>query len=96
MSVHLCILVSKLDTFSDSEFHKYWTESHPKIWLGVKVVQEKVIKYSQFHVDRETTKGLEAHGLPFVHYDGGVNIWTKSVEDMMAVSGLELKYYERC
>jgi len=28
---------------------------------------------------------LAAQGLPVVDYDGGVNIWANSVEDMMAV-----------
>lgn len=47
MSVHLTILIKKLDTISDADFHTYWSTSHPKIWLSVKVVKEKVVKYSQ-------------------------------------------------
>ena len=85
-SFHLTILIKKLDKLSFTDFHTYWSTSHPKIWLSVPIVQQKVIKYSQFHVDHGTTRSLEAHGLSFVDYDGGVNIWTNSVEDMMAVS----------
>ena len=103
-----------------------WSQSHPKIWLGVKVVQEKVVKYSQvwlenslstilpvgalsclfvshafnwkggkregltsspqFHINRQVTDALAAQGLPVAEYDGGVNVWANSVEDLMAVS----------
>lgn len=62
-----------------------WSTSHPKIWLNVAIVQEKVVKYSQFHVDHKTTEGLKAHGLPVSEYDGGVNMWADSVEDLMSV-----------
>ena len=50
MLVHLTILVKKLDTISDADFHKYWSTEHPKIWLDVSVVKEKVVKYSQVRV----------------------------------------------
>jgi len=85
MSVHLIILIKKLDTVSDADFHTYWSTSHPKIWLSVKVVKEKVVKYSQFHVDRGVMDALAAQGLPVVDYDGGVNVWANSVEDMMSI-----------
>jgi hypothetical protein len=49
--VHLTILIKKLDTQTNEEFHKYWQFEHPKAWLSVKIVQEKVIKYSHvFHL----------------------------------------------
>ncbi|CAD6566935.1 MAG: hypothetical protein CYPHOPRED_001279 [Cyphobasidiales sp. Tagirdzhanova-0007] len=83
--IHLQILISKLDTISDADFHKYWSESHPKIWLGVKLVQENIVKYSQFHVDRKATQAVEAMGVPCVTYDGGADMWAKSLEDLMAV-----------
>lgn len=44
---HIQILIKKLDSMSDEEFHTYWTEEHPKVWLGVAVVKEKVVKYTQ-------------------------------------------------
>lgn len=53
-------------------------------------MQEKVIKYSQFHVDGDVSDGLRAQGLPVAEYDGGVNIWGKSLEDLMAVSDVLL------
>lgn len=63
-----------------------WSNSHPKIWLNVAIVQKNIVKYSQFHVDNKTTEGLRAHGLPVSEFDGGVNMWGDSVEDLMAVS----------
>ncbi|MCJ1389885.1 hypothetical protein MMC18_002742 [Xylographa bjoerkii] len=84
MVAHLTILIKKLDSLSNEEFHKYWSTSHPKIWLSVKVVQEKVLKYSQFHVDHDTSAALREHGLPVVEYDGGVNVWAATTEDLMS------------
>ncbi|MCJ1472655.1 hypothetical protein MMC13_001304 [Lambiella insularis] len=82
MLAHLTIPIKKVDSLSNED----WSESHPKAWLSVKVVQEKVIQYSQFHVDHQTTAALRAHDLPFADYDGGVNIWAATVEDLMSVS----------
>ena len=62
-----------------------WSESHPKIWLSIAVVQSKVVKYSQFHVDHNTSQALKAAGLPIAEYDGGVNIWAASNDDLMSV-----------
>ena len=41
---------------------------------------------SQFHVNRQVSDALAAQGLPIVEYDGGVNVWAKSFEDLMSVS----------
>ncbi len=84
--VHIQILIKKLDTLSDEDFHTYWRDSHPKVWLNVEIVEKNVVKYTQFHVDNKTSAGLKAAGLPMAEFDGGVNIWGKSLEDLMAVS----------
>ena len=63
-----------------------WSNEHPKIWLSVGIVQSKVVKYSQFHVDNATSQGLKEAGLPIAEFDGGVNIWAASNEDLMSVS----------
>jgi hypothetical protein len=36
-------------------------------------------------VDNPTSEGLKAAGLPVAEYDGGVNLWVRSVEHFMAV-----------
>jgi len=89
--VHVQILIKKLDTLSDEEFHTYWRDSHPKIWLNVDIVKKNVLKYSQFHVDQKTSNGLKASGLPMAEFDGGVNIWGRSLEELMAVRCLAKK-----
>lgn len=50
------------------------------------IVKQKVIKYTQFHVDYVTAKALKPQGLPVADYDGGVNIWDETVEELMSVS----------
>ena len=49
-------------------------------------MKEKVVRYSQFHIDHKTSEALKAQGLPVAEYDGGVNMWANSVEDLMMVS----------
>ena len=45
-----------------------------------------LIKLSaKFHVDRKATQAVEAMGVPCVTYDGGADMWAKSLEDLMAV-----------
>jgi len=85
MSVRLTVLIKKLDTISDADFHAYWSKSHPKIWLSIKVVKERVVKYSQFHVNRQVMDELAAKRLPIVDYDGVMSIWGHSVEDLVAI-----------
>ncbi|RDW77000.1 hypothetical protein BP6252_05053 [Coleophoma cylindrospora] len=85
MTVHLTILIKKLDSLTDEQFHAYWSNEHPKIWGSVPIVQAKIVKYSQFHVDAPTTAALRAAGLPLAEYDGEVEMWADSMEDLMAV-----------
>ncbi|TVY91792.1 Dehydratase [Lachnellula willkommii] len=38
-----------------------------------------------FHVDKTTSAVLAAQGLPVAEYDGEVNRWAASLEDIMAM-----------
>lgn len=58
------------------------------------IVKTNVLKYTQFHVDNTVSEGLKAAGLPISEFDGGVNIWGKSAEDIMAVSWA--LFYQGC
>lgn len=49
-------------------------------------MKKNVVKYSQFYVDNKTSSKLKAAGLPVAEFDGGVNIWGKSLEDLRAAS----------
>ena len=71
---------------NDLRLSRSWSTKHPKIWLNVAIVRAKVLKYSQFHVDNTTSKALKASGLPIAEFDGGVDIWAKTNEDLMSVS----------
>jgi hypothetical protein len=94
--VHVQIHIKKLDTLSDEEFHIYWRDPHPKIWLRADILKKNVIKYSQFHVDQKTSGQLTAAGLPMAEFDGGVNIWGRSLEELMAVKLLGQTSVGRC
>ncbi|KAH7227137.1 uncharacterized protein BKA55DRAFT_626588 [Fusarium redolens] len=82
--VRITFLLRKRDDITHEQFHKYWSEEHPKIWLSVPIVKEKLVKYSQFHVDEKVD--LSATGLPPVApFDGAATMWAKSLEDLHAV-----------
>lgn len=83
--VRIIILINKLDTISYEQFHKYWSTEHPNIWLSVPIVQGKIVKYSQFHGDHEFKAKMGEH-LPFAKFDGIVEMWAKSYDDLLAVS----------
>ena len=52
------------------------------------IVQKNIVKYSQYHADEQVTSALKTeHGLPMAPYDGIVEMWGRSVEELMAVSG---------
>ena len=64
-----------------------WSTEHPKIWLNVPIVQKNIVKYSQYHADEQVTSALKTeHGLPMASYDGVVEMWGRSVEELMTVS----------
>jgi len=94
--VHVQVLVKKLGALSDEEFHTYWRDPHPKIWLSVDIVKKNVIKYSQFHIDQKTSGQLTAAGLLMAEFDGGVNIWGRSLEELMGVKLLGQNSVGRC
>lgn len=62
-----------------------WSTEHPKIWLSVPIVSEKIVKYSQFHGDDAYKAHMGSH-LPFASFDGAAEMWAKSYDDLMAVS----------
>jgi hypothetical protein len=91
--VHVQILIKKLDAISDEEFHTYWRDPHPKIWLSVDIVKKNVIKYSQFHADQKTSGQLTAAGLPMAEFDGGREYLG---EELGRVDGGKVTWLEQC
>ncbi|OAL54651.1 hypothetical protein IQ07DRAFT_596144 [Pyrenochaeta sp. DS3sAY3a] len=82
--VRITFLLRKRDDITYEEFHKYWSETHPEIWLSVPIVKEKLVKYSQFHADEKLD--LSATGLPpTASFDGAATMWARSLEDIHAI-----------
>jgi hypothetical protein len=61
-----------------------WANEHPKIWLSIPIVREKIIKYQQFHVNDEFRKQMGEH-LPFGKFDGAAEMWVEKLEDLATV-----------
>ena len=51
----------------------------------MKVVRDKVVAYSQYHVDKAQSDVCRGMGLPMASYDGIVKISAASFEDLMGV-----------
>lgn len=49
------------------------------------IVREKIVKYSQFHVNDKFRTQMAGSNLPFAAYDGAAEMWAHSYEDLMAV-----------
>ncbi|KAK2007842.1 hypothetical protein LZ32DRAFT_541178 [Colletotrichum eremochloae] len=83
--VRITILFRKGDDVTyEYAWFKSWSKKHPEIWLSVPIVREKLLKYSQFHVDDKLD--LAAAGLPPVApFDGAATMWARSLEDLGAI-----------
>ncbi|KAF5687188.1 dimeric alpha+beta barrel [Fusarium denticulatum] len=82
--VRITFLLRKRDDVTYEQFHKYWSEEHPKIWLSVPIVKQNLVKYSQFHADEKLD--LLGTGMPPVApFDGAATMWAKSLEDLHAI-----------
>ncbi|EXJ90089.1 hypothetical protein A1O3_03158 [Capronia epimyces CBS 606.96] len=81
MAFRITLLIKKLDTLT----HDDWEGPHAELFLKCPIVKEKVIKYSQFHINQTVSASLTAAGLPMSEFDGEVNIWGASLEDLMAM-----------
>jgi hypothetical protein len=61
-----------------------WSTEHPKIWLSVPIVREKIVKYQQFHVNDDFRKNMGDH-LPFAQFDGAAEMYVEKLEDLATV-----------
>ncbi|KEF52249.1 uncharacterized protein A1O9_11489 [Exophiala aquamarina CBS 119918] len=85
MQVKLVIAINKRDDISYEEFDRYWSEEHPKLFLKVPVYKDKLITYSQFHIDRSNKEELKKLGLPVASYDGLVTMVVNSLENLVQI-----------
>ena len=85
MPVRLTALVRKLPSISTAEFNAYWSEAHAPKFMGLQVVQNKVIRYSQFHEESSVSSSLKEAGVSVANYDDGAQIWIETYEDLMSI-----------
>ncbi|RVX67704.1 hypothetical protein B0A52_07827 [Exophiala mesophila] len=85
MPVKLVIAITKRDDISYEEFDRYWSEQHPKLFLKVPVYRDRLITYSQFHIDRSRKEEIKKLGLPVSDFDGLVTMVVNSLEDLVTI-----------
>ncbi|ORY26047.1 hypothetical protein BCR39DRAFT_542355 [Naematelia encephala] len=85
MAVRISLLLKKLDTLTYEEFHAYWEGTHANIFLDCPVIKDKVVKFTQFHFDRTLSATLAAQGTPILDFDGQVDIYTATFEDLQVL-----------
>lgn len=88
MPIRITVLVKKLDTISEEAFHKYWSESHPAIFLSTPSARRLLVKYSQYHISSALTTALRtgAHAPNLnTEFNGGAEFWVESLEDFAAI-----------
>ncbi|EON96751.1 hypothetical protein UCRPA7_7756 [Phaeoacremonium minimum UCRPA7] len=70
--IKISFLIRKRDDITTEEFHRYWSEEHPKAWLSVAIVKAKIVKYSQFHFNNSLIDA--SMGLSMTPYDGAASL----------------------
>ncbi|KAI6084132.1 hypothetical protein F4821DRAFT_262180 [Hypoxylon rubiginosum] len=81
--VQMTLFIKKRDNLTYEEFNSYWSGPHVKIFESVPIVRQNIVKYSQFHSN--VSVNLPQLGFTPAGYDGGVNLWARSLEDLEAV-----------
>ncbi|KAL3682391.1 hypothetical protein R1sor_000413 [Riccia sorocarpa] len=90
--VKMVILVKRKQGMSLEDFDKYWTEEHSSLVNGLPLFKEKIVKYNQVHLDvpRMQQSGVE-NGIPVCNdYDGIVELYAKSYQDLMDFFGSDV------
>ncbi|XXH05696.1 hypothetical protein Hte_012131 [Hypoxylon texense] len=81
--VKITLFIKKRDNLTYEEFHEYWSGPHVEIFHSVPIVRQNIVKYAQFHSNESVD--LTQYGLTPAGYDGGVDLWTRSLDDLLAV-----------
>ncbi|EJD35555.1 hypothetical protein AURDEDRAFT_175353 [Auricularia subglabra TFB-10046 SS5] len=83
--VKFSMFIKRKEGINLEEFHKYWSEDHARILLAVPIVKEKIVKYVQYHANTEQMAAMAATGGAVAQWDGIVEFWARSMEDLVAV-----------
>ncbi|KAI1776765.1 hypothetical protein F4818DRAFT_359052 [Hypoxylon cercidicola] len=81
--VKVTFFIKKRDDISYEEFHEYWSGPHVELFRSVPIVRQNIVKYSQFHSNESVD--LTQYGFTPAGFDGGVNLYARSLEDLLAV-----------
>ncbi|KAL2629109.1 hypothetical protein R1flu_013795 [Riccia fluitans] len=78
-------LIIRNPNLTTPEFHSHWSGPHAALFCSKPLPQQKVVIYTQFHSSPEWTKDFAQLGLNVAEYEGIVELWFDTLEDMVAV-----------
>ncbi|KAJ3899835.1 EthD domain-containing protein [Lentinula edodes] len=83
MVIRITILIRRKEDLTKEKFLEHWTKEHVKIFSNVKKVQEKVIRYNQFHILKPESDKLSAAGFPVLDFDAAAEFFVAKLDDLM-------------
>ncbi|KAI0382219.1 hypothetical protein F5Y04DRAFT_288008 [Hypomontagnella monticulosa] len=83
--VKFTIFFKKRDDISYDKFHKYWSETHARIFLSLPIVRQKLVKYYQYHSDKSVDVSKLKGFTNVLGYDGVGVFCTRTFEDLEAI-----------
>ena len=78
--VKVSVLIKRKNGMSSADFHRYWKEKHGPLALGVTDFICHISRYVQCH--QISKEALQAMGRAESQYDGIVELWADSIEEM--------------
>ncbi|KAJ6576411.1 EthD domain-containing protein [Mycena vulgaris] len=83
MPIRVTVLIRRRPDLTQEQFLQHWTTEHVQIFSNVKKVQEKVIRYNQFHILKPESDQLAAAGFPVPKYDAAAEFIVEKLDDLM-------------
>ncbi|KAH7396994.1 EthD domain-containing protein [Phaeosphaeria sp. MPI-PUGE-AT-0046c] len=88
MPYRITVMMKKLDSITEEDFHEYWSKTHSSVFLTVPTAQKLLLKYSQYHISRPLTTALRTSAqAPALNseFDGAAEFWVNELEDFTAI-----------
>ncbi|KAJ7170179.1 EthD domain-containing protein [Mycena filopes] len=92
MPIRVTVLIRRRADLTREQFLHHWTTKHVAIFSNVKKVQEKVIRYNQFHILKPESNQLATAGFPMADFDAAAEFIVEHLDDLIEV----LKDEEYC
>ncbi|KAL3683802.1 hypothetical protein R1sor_001824 [Riccia sorocarpa] len=83
--VKLMGLIVRNPNLTIPQFHSHWSGPHAALFCSKPLTQERVVIYKQFHSSPEWTKDFAQLGLSIAEFEGVVEVWFETVEDLEAL-----------